>query len=393
MKLGLDLFRRRRGRPGGAAPIHAVFLGADPSDWLSLHTAYEACRADPAFRVTLVSVGWRGWLNLSTNCEALFAELGAPYVDGTAPGFSLAELRPDVIFTSTPYDQFQLAQFRSSDICQLAKVVYISYGVDFADKAESSFDQMIFGGPVHRGAWRIFTRSADNIARYSRYGVAASRVIAAGLPIIDRYYQDKDVSYAPAAFRKHNQGRFKILYCPHHSVGLWSTFDRNSEVVRDFVVHDESVCLVFRPHPGLPIKLEADGVIGQDDLRRRFTSDRMLYNGSIPYYGMFHWSDIMVTDASSFLIQFAPTKKPIVFLDNSRNGRGIDETIRPEIMKSYYVAQDVAELVETLSLLQSGADPKRPERLASQERMCYGVFSPGAGRRIADYVRDNFSAS
>ena len=393
MRIGLDLFRRRRRRAGRAGPIHAVFLGADPQDWLSLHTVYEASRADPAFRVTVVSVSWRGWLTFSTNCEALFAELGVPYVDGMAPGFSLAELRPDVIFTSTPYDEFQLEQFRSSSICRLAKVVYISYGVDFADKAESAFDRMIFGGPVHRGAWRIFTRSTDNIPRYSRYGVAASRVVAAGLPIIDRYYQDDDVSYAPAPFREHNEERFKILYCPHHSIGLWSTFDRNSEVIRDFVARDDGACLVFRPHPGLPIKLETDGIIGQDDLRHRFTSSRMIYNDSVPYYGIFHWSNILITDASSFLIQYAPTKKPIIFLDNSRNGRGIDETIRPEIMKSYYVARDADELVETLSVLRSGVDPMRRKRLASQERLCYRVFEPGAGRRIADYVRDNFSAS
>src|SRR6185503_6763728 len=95
--------RRRLSGLQRREPIHAVFLGADPQDWLSLHTVYEACRDDPAFKVTVVSVGWGGWLNISTNCDELFASLGVPSIDGMAPDFSLASLAPDIIFTSTPY--------------------------------------------------------------------------------------------------------------------------------------------------------------------------------------------------------------------------------------------------------------------------------------------------
>src|SRR5262245_40726794 len=56
----------------GSVPIRIVFLASEPHGWFSMHSLYHACINDPAFEVTVVSVGWGPWKGFSSDCEGLF---------------------------------------------------------------------------------------------------------------------------------------------------------------------------------------------------------------------------------------------------------------------------------------------------------------------------------
>lgn len=369
----------------GKIPIRIVFLGTDPLDWWSLDSLYRACVSDPLFTTHVVNIGFN-WL-FPSDCSSFFRQNNIEYLDGINSRIRFDLLKPDIIVTSTPYDDLIPSDFRTANLLQYAKIVYIPYGINFSDKA-GHFSKQTFGFDRQKHAWRIFTRSKVTRDSYRKYGgVASRRVVPLGLPVIDRYYSDSSSDALPEGIRTASAGKFKIIYAPHHTVNGWSTFLRYGNLIRSFINENEDCFLVFRPHPGLMGTLKRANLTSEEVFRNFFAGDRYyLYDGD-DYYGVFRWSDMLISDASSFLGQYAPTRNPIMYL-HREDGWGLDETIRDDILRSCYVANSEAEITAFIQQLKSGTDPLKRVRERHQENINMGMFTGGAGERIAAYLRD-----
>lgn len=385
-KFRLRLERRRLARKLRLtdAPIRIVFLATDPLDWLSLHSLYAACAASPRFDANIIDIGFRGWLDFDGNCGAFFRAHNIAFYDASDGRDWLAALMPDVIVTATPYDQYQFPPYRSDRLCAIARLAYIPYGVDFAD-GFGQLQQQIYANAIQRSAWRVFTRSEATRPLYRTWGIADAAVVALGLPVIDHYYSDLLAEPLPEAFRAHNKDRFKILYTPHHALGGWSTFPQHAATIRAMVMEDERLSLVFRPHPGLGPTLKLAGLMDEAEFAAFFSGPRMLFHSASDYYSAFRWSDALVSDASSFLVQYAPTGKPVVYLDRP-DGWGLDAGLDGDVRSAYYCVSDAEALRATLLDLAAGDDPLAAARHEGQQRMCVGLSGPGAGARIADHI-------
>ena len=369
----------------GKIPIRIVFLGSEPHGWYCLHSLYRACVADPSFQVSVINIGWGPWLGLSGDCAELFQRCGIEYVDGMHSRYPLEKLNPDIIVTESPYDQFRPEWYRTLELQRYAKLVYISYGVDFAGRV-GKLGKQTFGLDPQKSAWRIFSRSPLTAGEYQRHGgIPPNRIIGLGLPILDLYAAPLVVDGLPEKVKSASACKLKILYTPHHSLDGWSTFLRYGPFIRTLLQENEDWYLVFRPHPGLGPRLEQDGLMSQRDFRTFFPPGRSyLYDGD-NYYDAFRWSDLLISDASSFLVQYAPTRRPVIYL-NREDGWGIDDALQQDVFEGYYVARSEQDIAAYTMQLQLGFDPLAETRHRCQSQMSVGMFTADAGRRIAAYL-------
>jgi CDP-glycerol glycerophosphotransferase (TagB/SpsB family) len=156
--------------------------------------------------------------------------------------------------------------------------------------------------------------------------------------------------------------------------------------MRTFVDEHDDCFLAFRPHPYLVGALRRAGIMDDNEFRAMFTGDRCwLYDGP-DYWSLFRWSNALVSDASSFLVEYAPTRNPIVYLQRDDGHGGLDDSIEAEVTGSCYTARTPDDVRSLLLELKSGRDPMRGERARFQERMSVGMFSGGAGERVAGYL-------
>ena len=98
--------------------------------------------------------------------------------------------------------------------------------------------------------------------------------------------------------------------------------------------------------------------------------------------------NVLISDASSFLGEYAPTRNPIVYLEY-KDGWGLDDTVRENILNSCYVVHSKDELTRVFEQLKDGIDLMKDIREPYQEKISKGMFTGDAGKRIAAYLRRN----
>jgi hypothetical protein len=373
----------------GKIPIRIVFIAQESYTWWCMDSLYRACVSDPLFKTYVVNSEFL-WEGGRDDCSAFLAKNNIEYLDGFNHKIRFDLLNPDLIVLASPYDVYRPDQHTPANLLRYAKFVYIPYGIDFADRA-GNLAKMIFGLDTQKNAWQIFTRSNSTRGNYKKYGgVPTCRVVSLGLPIIDQYYSSSSCGVLPETVQSASAGKFKIIYAPHHTVEGWSTFFRYAKHIRRIGQENKDCYVVFRPHPSLIVRLKRDNLMSEESFRGFFAGDRCyLYEGD-DYYGLFHWSDMLISDASSFLGEYAPTRNPIIYL-HREDGWGLDDSIREDIFKSCYVARSEDEITAIFQQLKNGVDPLKGERERYQENISVGMFTGGAGKRIAAYIRDRLT--
>ncbi len=379
----------RKLRPG-ILPIRIIFLAQDEGSWYYMETVYEACASDPAFQTKIINIGFQ-IKGTSEDSSTYFITHKINYLDGLNGKIQLELLNADLFVLSSPYDEYRPNQYNIENLLRYAQYAYIGYGIDFADRA-GALSKQTFGNNTQKFAWRIFSRSQNTIDQYKKYARVPSRkVIGLGLPILDYYFKNSDTGVLPETVQENSAGKFKIIYAPHHSIYGWSTFLKYGKLIKQLVQENENCYLVFRPHPLLVFALEDYHIMSRQEFVSFFDGERTyLYDGP-NYYGLFHWSNMLMSDASSFLTEYAPTRNPIIYLHRQDGWGGLDDTIANDIFNSCYVARSEDEIKKTFKQIISGEDPLRGTREHFQENISTGIFNGDAGKRIAKYLRQTLS--
>ncbi|NLH94246.1 MAG: hypothetical protein GX466_08570 [Candidatus Cloacimonetes bacterium] len=371
----------------GKIPIRIVFVAQDTGTWKIMESLYEACKSDTLFKTFVVNTTFE-WLNGPEESSEYFKKKNIDFLDAVHGSVQLDLLNPDIIVVASPYDELRPWQFRTANLLRYARIVYIPYGISHADIGQK-YPKREFGNDPQKNAWRIFDRSLKTKNAFIKFARIPSRCfVALGTPLIDQYYSSSVSDVLPYKVQSASSKKFKIIYTPHHTIESWSTFLRYGKQIRQLVEENEDIFLFFRPHPGLVGKLEASNLMSSEEFRSFFSGNRcFLYEGD-NYQGLFHWADLLISDASSFLGEFAPTKKPIIFLNREDVCGTLDDTIREEIYGSCYVANSEEQITNFVQQLMKGDDPLAGLREHYQEQINVGMFTGGAGKRIAEYIHD-----
>ena len=379
----------RKIRPG-SIPIRIIFLAQDEGSWYYMESAYIACAADPAFNVKIINIGFQIKGTLEESSE-YFLRNNISFLDGLKERIPLELLNADLFILASPYDEYRPEQYSVANLLRFANYAYIGYGIDFADRA-GVLAKQTFGNNTQKFAWRIFSRSMNTAKKYKKYArVPARKVVGLGLPILDYFYKSTEAGVLPDSVEAASAGKIKIIYAPHHSIYGWSTFLKYGEIIRRIVEENENCYLVFRPHPLLVIALEDYHIMSREDFQNFFTGERTyLYDGP-NYYGLFRWSNLLISDASSFLSEYAPTRNPIIYLHREDGWGGLDDTIEQDIFNSCYVARSEVEIRTFFKQILNGSDPIKETRKHYQENISTGMFTGDAGKRIAQYLHKSLS--
>jgi len=366
--------------------IKVVFLVQTPSVWLSTESVWKAFNEDERCLTQIVQLPFFHHKSLQLNDRSIgnyLVKKGIKFKYWDE--FDLIEEMPDVVFFQLPYDSTRPQEYSFEYISKLVRrTVYIQYGLGVAAGEILDYD---FKLPIDQKAWRIIARSERYKNMFRKYcPTGDSNVVVLGHPKMDVIYnlQNIDVGHD---FNDKIMGRKTIMWNPHHSIekGEWSTFLEWWRTILDAFEARKEMVLIIRPHPLLFGNLKKKP--GGNELLEEFNKtvnemENVILDLSDNYLQAFKVSDAMISDASSLLMEYFPTRKPIMYLPK-KDGGGLSDD--GDIVNYFYQGTKESDIKAFLDMVLKGEDPMYEKRISQIDEYLYR-FDGKAGYRIKEHI-------
>jgi tetratricopeptide (TPR) repeat protein len=379
-----------------------VFVVQHASTWSSLASVYAAFRADPSWETTLVALPYNHpYLPNPADRTAIFSFLakeGLPFVRGE--DFALEPGCADVLFLQNPYDVTRPAGWTAPELLRVVpRLAYVPYAIEIGGTSEDTTHQ--FNQPVHNLGWAVFARSAAHRALFAQHGrVGNAHVAVTGHPKFDLLCGLAHAEPDPelAAFAR---GRPVVLWNPQFDIrpdgSGYSTFLTWWKFLPEEFARRPELAFVIRPHPLFFTTLAARGLLTQTQidefLARCDAAGNVRIDRSPSYLAVFAAADAMISDGSSFLIEFGATGKPICYLHNARGPLAhLHYELDLDFVRTECAWAESEESIRSfLDTVQRASGPERAARAAAAQRRL-AVNPTGAGAAIKQVVETRLDA-
>lgn len=146
----------------------------------------------------------------------------------------------------------------------------------------------------------------------------------------------------------------------------FATFQENGRFLLEYAKNHPEIEWVFKPHPRLKTSLVTDGIMSEKEVEEYYQTWDTMPNGRVydkgSYFDIFKTSDALITDCVSFLAEYLPSKKPVLFLE-SKNHIPFNK-LGENITKHYYRINNLKELEDTINkVILTSDDYLRNERI------------------------------
>ncbi|MEY4102209.1 MAG: hypothetical protein RIR88_343 [Actinomycetota bacterium] len=389
-------------------PIRVVFLLFYFEAWDALDAIYRRMLADERFEPIVVSIPRKLTGDLNFGREARVSKFldsqGIAHVRlSTRKGKKglayLTELAPDYIFLNYPWQRNYKLSYRIQNLAKIAKVAYVPYFSTslVTEPGVEGIPLHQYMQPTHRQAHMVFVNDADVREAFTQIG-RADHVYLTGTPKIDALLAARDTvkPFWPLPSRG-DEGRFKLLWAPHHSFGPgWLNFghfvDTCEHMLQWATKHPEAD-VVFRPHPFLFGTLRDEDLMTEKQVERWRSAWDALPNTctdkSSSFPELFLASDALLTDGVSFLAEYPlVTGRPSIFWEKPDHWAF---TAMGE--KAAAASVTVSSANEVDAALQHAMSGQLPSRREQIEALIHAV-SPNPGRAaetIVELVAKDFS--
>ena len=358
----IDLRLARKKESG--EKINVVFVCHRPPVWESLHSVFNALKADERFQVTIVAIPNKKelpglWLNHEEYESEGAEEFWKPYgcLNGynyeTKEWLDLRSLKPDYVFFQQPYNVARPKAYQSGVVSKYARIAYVDYfsplmydsvyeectPIDFLDSLSFFFTQ---NQDEYEELTKRFQQSVNGLCKIRNTG-------------FPRF--DEIMSYDGKPCDAWNSTEsFKILWTPR-----WTTNEGNcnffafKDRMTGFCAGNPAVELVFRPHPQAFREWESTGELTKEqreEYLKCFENSNMHLDESSNYMPLLFSTDCLITDRSSILVDYFCTLKPIIYCPGKQKSQILDE-----YMKGMYIAHTWEELEKTVRQLMNHEDP------------------------------------
>lgn len=374
--------------------IRIVFILQDVSVWSSWRSVWQAANKDPRI---IPKVVLSPFIHSFSSAAFVYDKMRQCLIDEqipfcTAEAFDVDSFNPHVVFVPNPYEETRPEHLRVAYLKAAgARIAYIPYGLEIGGGAWNISAQ--FDALVHRNAWRIFARSVRHKNMYAKYCRAGnSHVVVTGHPKFDaqRVNLDKEaISYAHKI-----RGRKVVLWTPHFSVGnlpAWATYELYSKFILAEISRRQDLFLLIRPHPmffQVMRQRQVWDAEGETEFRQKITdSDNMAIDEGADYNEAFLYSDALMADVGSFLLEYLPTGKPLLYLHHP-DGLGMNDD--REILKYIYTATKEGDITSFLEMVTRGEDPRALERQSILSEFLFGL-STNIGEVICQHICSSIS--
>lgn len=291
-------------------------------------------------------------------------------------------LQPDIIFYQTPYSGVIDNDLYIDSIEKDTLFCHIQYAFN------TRYDRWAVNQPLHLKAWQVYyeNESAADAAK-AKSLILGSNYRVTGLPIQDELMTPKEIYSDP--WKKQDKKKKRIIWAPHHSINkdnwiVYSTFleyaDNMLSLARKY---REEVQFVFKPHPVLAGKL--DRLWGKEKRIQYYSEWAKMDNGQLStgkYIDVFKYSDAMIHDCSSFMIEYHYTQNPVMYLTSSHTSQEGLMAWAEEAFNLHYKGQSIADIEKFIQNVIAGTDPMKEKR----KEYYYKYLTPPNGKTACENI-------
>lgn len=363
--------------------INALFLTQEISCWPSLESVFAAVQHSENYEFSLVYIPF-SHVNFTeqTDYYDTYKAMGLPILRHNE--YDLIENSPDIAFVIKPYANIPEPYQTRHLEAVISRLIYIPYGMEITmDLIQYGFQYY-----THYKAWR-HCAYGNIVKEYgTKYGYRNGENIAVwGHPKADHYiHSNSEHINIPSEWGEIIRGRKVILWTPHHLVDLNSngtgTWLIWGERILNEAVRHPDICFIFRPHPLMFGALINNNYMSQQEvdllLKKIQDSDNIIYDANASYLYAFNAADAIITDGTTFSVEFLYTQKPILLTPRNMDGFYIYH----EMLESYYIVRCARDITNFMEMIQSGKDPLKSKRLSLYNRL---FFIPGTGT-VGEYI-------
>lgn len=390
--------RKRQGRPAEAYALYhraadpaaappalagprgrrrVLFLVQHGPSWSCTESVHAAFAADPKWEATIVALPYahpfyNGAQDDANEIFGFLEQRRIPHVRWD--NFRLAPGCADVIFVQNPYDVTRPEGWRVPDLLRHgARLAYVPYGLEIVGGERAN--GLVMDMPLQQLAWMVFARSERQKRAYAEHCLSgAAHVVVTGHTKFDALREQLPRADTTALTR-FAAGRTLIAWNPHFDIQLngtrfgagISTFLRWHEFLLEEFARRPGLALVLRPHPLFVATLEERGVMAQGQIQAYFerctASGRVFIDREASCLPLFAAAAAMLSDASSFVFEFAATGKPLLYLHNP-HGPPLNSD-GDFVHRHLYTAERESEIRDFLDLVEAGRDPRAEARRAA----------------------------
>lgn len=204
--------------------------------------------------------------------------------------------------------------------------------------------------PFHRYCWHNYYEN-KMLADIQRPLIAHPESIRiTGTPVMDDLLALHEVLNDP--WKCCNRKK-RIIYSPHHTIGnmhpdgiAYSTFLENCDFLLEMAQkYKDLIHIAFKPHPLLRNNLNK--YWGVEKTSKYYSKWLELENAQIEdgtYMGLFKYSDAMIHDCASFMVEYLYTEKPVLFLMREDNTDDCRSRFLNECKALHYIAWNHNEI-------------------------------------------------
>ena len=287
---------------------------------------------------------------------------GFDYVDLDLKPHSIDLLNPDIIFYNKPYPEcYSKGHFFYDNL------KYVFCGLDYCIEATKH------AAHIYREffdyCWLFFVENNELAKRRKEVlGSRARNTRITGTPIQDVFMQPKEDFNDPW---KDQSKKKRIIYAPHHSIpgtngdGIeFSTFlDYGETVLKLAKKYKNDITVAFKPHPNLYMKLVK--IWGKNRTEAYYNEWLTMENAQVEtgeYIGLFKYSDAIIHDCASFIVEYLYTNNPSLYLvANTNNIADMFDFVR-EGYHCHEHAYNAYEIENFICDVIKGNDNKKEKR-------------------------------
>lgn len=350
-------------------------------------------RFDPIILVCpIVNYGYDNMIRRMDQCYSFFKDKGYTVLSG----FDVSsrtfldvkkELKPDIIFFTSPYEGLTDGRFF---ITQFKDVLtgYVPYFFNDTADFELAYDDYL-----HNVVWRRYLETEMHKEWAIRYSRNHGRnAVVTGYPGIEQLIANRVATGEDWKIKNNKLKR--IIWAPHHSILPKDEYKYASFLLfYDVMVelahkYSDQVQFAFKPHPLLRNKLEK--VWGKEKTDKYYAEWEQMPNTTVvegDYVDLFLSSDAMIHDSGSFIAEYLYLNKPVMRTLNGIDLKTLHNGFGLQCLENHYMARNAEEIELFIQNVIHDVDPMKEKRTQFIKDVLMPKGSPS--QNILDDILDS----
>lgn len=269
------------------------------------------------------------------------------------------EINPDIVFFTNPHNLTKPDYYIKNFLDRLTCYVPYSFRIDYLTEIQ-------FNQSFHNLTWRNFyeTDIHLNISKKTS-DCKGKNVIVTGYPTLEHNIIKSDFHYK--SWKLQETKKTKIIWAPHWTIEghqptilNWSCFILFADLFISLAYeYKDKIQLAFKPHPFLKQTLSRDDLWGIDKTNDYYNLWNKIDNCQLndgEYMDLFIESDALIHDSGSFMVEYLPINKPVLYTSNRENITETFNEFGKLAFKTQYKAngeEDIRNFIENIVLIKN----------------------------------------